>query len=60
MTKTTPQLEKLIQMLRTNGVFFYKSQDLELHIRPTQETIKLEKQKEDEEALFWSAQWLRL
>lgn len=53
---TTANIEKLIQMLRKNGVFYYKTPELEMHIKPAQEIIKQEEKKEDEEALFWSAQ----
>jgi len=54
-TRSIKDIESLIQMLRKNGVYYYKSPELEMHIKPAQEIVTQEKAKEDEEALFWSA-----
>lgn len=52
--------ENLIKMLRANGVITYKTPDLEMVIRPTEYTqpplTKEEKDKQDDELLFWSTQ----
>lgn len=51
---TTANLEKLIQMLRKNGVFYYKTPELEMHIKPPTEVIQQEQGKDDEELTYWS------